>query len=196
MHPSLAWRDGALERSRTPFRLQRDYWLDGHGLQILPSVLWTGPPLFSIRPHELGGSAVIYPARAAVGRQGVREPQALAALIGRTRATVLNALREPCSTAELAGRAGIRAPSASEHAAVLRDADLIQTIRCGRGVQHSLTPLGRSLLSASHAGERADGPSGTVEPTSATPPGRDARAIAASPAPSRWRARAAASPRP
>ncbi len=146
LHRDLAWRDGALERTCNSVGKPGEFWLDGSGLQILPSPLWTGPPLFTVSPPAAGGSAVIYAARGAAEHDGLPQPEALAALIGRTRALVLGALRSPSSTAELAARVGISAPSASEHAAVLRDADLIETIRNGRGVRHSLTPLGRSLL--------------------------------------------------
>jgi DNA-binding transcriptional ArsR family regulator len=70
--------------------------------------------------------------------------------MGHTRAAVLRTLSDPCSTAELAARLGISAPSACEHAAALRRADLIQTERRGRSVRHSLTPLGHSLLRGHH----------------------------------------------
>ena len=43
---------------------------------------------------------------------------------------------------------GTSVPSASEHATALRAAGLVQTVRRGRGVIHSLTPLGRSLLNS------------------------------------------------
>jgi DNA-binding transcriptional ArsR family regulator len=59
---------------------------------------------------------------------------------------VLRALRTPRSTTELAACVGTSAPSASEHATALRASGLVQTVRRGRGVNHSLTPLGRSLL--------------------------------------------------
>ena len=68
----------------------------------------------------------------------------LAGLLGHTRAAVLHALRTPLSTAELAACVGTSAPSA--HATALRASGLVQTVRRGRGVNHSLTPLGRSLL--------------------------------------------------
>jgi DNA-binding transcriptional ArsR family regulator len=123
-----------------------EFWLDGHGLQIVPSALWTGPPLFSIGPRESGGSALIYPARPTGMPDSANGSPDLAGLLGRTRAAALRALRDPCGTAELAARLGISAPSASEHATALRGADLIQTARRGRSVRHSLTPLGRSLL--------------------------------------------------
>ena len=59
---------------------------------------------------------------------------------------MLRALGEPRGTADLASTVGISPVSASEHAKVLRDADLIETRREGRSVRHSLTPLGRTML--------------------------------------------------
>jgi DNA-binding transcriptional ArsR family regulator len=156
LHPDLALRDGALERTSDAILGTCERHLDGSGLQILPSVLWSGPPLFAFCSAALGGSAVIYgSSNAAPGTPSPREPDSLAPLIGRARAAMLEALREPCGTVELAARVGIGAPSASEHAAVLRDADLILTVRSGRGVRHSLTPLGRSLLKRAGGGNSA-----------------------------------------
>ena len=142
LHDDLAWRDHTLVRSwRTG-----DCSLGGHGLQLLPSALWTGPPLVSRHRRESGGNALIYAARSPVPVYGASHSCDLAGLMGHTRAAVLEALRTPRSTAELAACAGTSAPSASEHAAALRASGLVHTVRRGRGVNHSLTPLGRSLL--------------------------------------------------
>lgn len=149
LHPDLALRDGSLERSeRALTRAGRpgENQLEGQGLQILPSVLWTGPPLFSIHPPSSVASVMIYPARQVLRtRNGTRFAD-LEAVLGRTRAGVLRALRRPASTTELAARLGISKPTASEHATALRGAGLIRTERRGRGVRHSLTPLGRGML--------------------------------------------------
>ena len=142
LHETLAWRDNSLERSWGT----GDYSLCGHGVRLLPSALWTGPPLFTSHCPEFGGIALIYPARPPVTAYETEEPSDLAGLLGQTRAAVLRALRTPRSTAELAARVGTSAPSASEHATALRDSGLVQTVRLGRAVNHSLTPLGRSLL--------------------------------------------------
>ena len=142
LHETLAWRDNSLERSwRTG-----ECSLDGQGVQLLPSKLWTGPPLFAVRPPETGGNALIYAARAAILADEASQSHNLAGLLGQTRAAVLRALRTPRSTTELAACVGTSAPSASEHATALRASGLVQTVRRGRGVNHSLTPLGRSLL--------------------------------------------------
>jgi DNA-binding transcriptional ArsR family regulator len=142
LHETMAWRDNSLERSwRTG-----DCALDGQGVQLLPSALWTGPPLFADHPPQAGGNALIYAARPAVTAEEGNQSGNLAGLLGHTRAAVLRALRTPRSTAELAACVGTSAPSASEHATALRASGLVQTVRRGRGVNHSLTPLGRSLL--------------------------------------------------
>jgi DNA-binding transcriptional ArsR family regulator len=142
LHETLAWRDNSLERSwRTG-----DCTLNGQGVVLLPSALWTGPPLFAEHPPQAGGNALIYAARAMASAGEAGQSHNLAGLLGHTRAAVLRALRTPRSTAELAACVGTSAPSASEHATALRASGLVQTVRRGRGVNHSLTPLGRSLL--------------------------------------------------
>ncbi len=142
LHADLAWRDGLLVREcRAGWA--GDLWLEGAGLQLVPAVLWSGPPLFSINSRQPSRNALIYPLYQSGSPMG---PPDLTGLMGRTRAAVLKALHDPCSTTELAARVGISPASASEHAAALRTANLIQTVRCGRGVRHSLTSVGRSLL--------------------------------------------------
>ena len=71
----------------------------------------------------------------------------LAALIGRTRTSLLESLADPRTTSELARRIGVSAASVSQHTAVLREARLITTSRAGKAVVHTLTPLGNALLS-------------------------------------------------
>jgi DNA-binding transcriptional ArsR family regulator len=142
LHETLVWRDNSLER----YWRTGDCSLDGLGVQLLPSALWTGPPLFSDHPPQAGGNALIYAARRPVAADDTGQPGNLAGLLGHTRAAVLRALRTPRSTTELAACVGTSAPSASEHATALRASGLVQTVRRGRGVNHSLTPLGRSLL--------------------------------------------------
>jgi DNA-binding transcriptional ArsR family regulator len=142
LHETLTWRDNSLERSwRTG-----DCMLHDQGVQLLPSALWTGPPLFAGHLPQAGGTALIYAARATAPADEASQSHNLAGLLGQTRAAVLRALRTPRSTTELAACVGTSVPSASEHATALRASGLVQTVRRGRGVNHSLTPLGRSLL--------------------------------------------------
>lgn len=160
LHQQLQWRNEGLQRPGH----DREFELHGGGLVLIPSAFWTSAPVFSIDCQEhRGGSALLYAAQpsgypsqpgqlagldgdplAGTGRGAGSD--SLAALLGPTRAAVLRTLREPHGTAALAGAAGISPASASEHAKVLRDANLIETRREGRSVRHSLTPLGRTML--------------------------------------------------
>ena len=154
LHRQLQWRDDGLERPGG----DGEYDLGGDGLLLIPSASWTGPPVVMIGDGAGLRHALLYAAQpngsASQGGAGPddgllaggAENDSLATLIGSTRAAVLRALREPRGTADLAGAVGISPASASEHAKVLRDADLIETRREGRSVRHSLTPLGRTML--------------------------------------------------
>jgi len=145
LHQDLTLGDQVLERSWR----SGEMWLSGRGLQLMPSALLSGPPLFSLQPEKRGGNFLIYPAQPAVlpdhPRQRPDRLRDLAGVVGQSRAEILQALQKPCGTAELAARAHLSPASASEHATVLRQAGLIWTERTGRGVRHSLTPLGRRL---------------------------------------------------
>ncbi|MFC7247536.1 ArsR/SmtB family transcription factor [Catellatospora aurea] len=78
----------------------------------------------------------------------------LAALLGRTRAAVLEVVAAgPVSTGALARRVNVSAPSASQHATALRAANLIASQRVGASMLHSVTPLGWSLLNGVTVGD-------------------------------------------
>ncbi|MDI5909582.1 helix-turn-helix domain-containing protein, partial [Streptomyces sp. 12257] len=70
----------------------------------------------------------------------------LGALIGRTRAAILEDVVTGRTTGELADRLGISGAAASQHTAVLRRAGLLLSVRHGRHVLHTITPAGSALL--------------------------------------------------
>ncbi|MER5430289.1 winged helix-turn-helix domain-containing protein [Streptomyces sp. NPDC002588] len=78
-------------------------------------------------------------------------PQSLAAILGRTRATVLCAIADHagCTTTEPAHHAGISPASASEHATTLRNPGLTTASRHRNTVLHTLTTAGITLLNSS-----------------------------------------------
>lgn len=152
LHPQLRWRDGGLDRQGASLEFQ----LRGTGIVLMPSASWTGPPAISFGAGDQGTAVLMYPARpggytAILERDGTNlaVPSTLAALLGPTRAAVLCALRKPSRTIDLADAAQISAASASEHAKVLREANLILTRREGRSVRHALTSLGIAMLDSS-----------------------------------------------
>ncbi|MBL1075700.1 winged helix-turn-helix transcriptional regulator [Nocardia sp. 2] len=81
----------------------------------------------------------------------------LSALLGATRAAVLEAIADGGSTTEVALRLGVSPSSASEHAAVLRRAGLVISVRARNQVRHHLTPLGIALLGLEQPAQRVAG---------------------------------------
>ncbi|TJZ44060.1 winged helix-turn-helix transcriptional regulator [Streptomyces piniterrae] len=145
LRPMARWEPPVLH---VDYPADRDVWLRGRGLRLIPShFCWRRPialadpclPPVLVYPVEHAPSWV--PAASRTGR-----PQALSALLGRTRARVLAALDAPATTGELARRLSVSAPSASEHVSALREADLARSRRDGGCVVHALTPLGAALL--------------------------------------------------
>ncbi|MFI5896130.1 ArsR/SmtB family transcription factor [Actinoplanes sp. NPDC051513] len=124
--------------------------LDGRGLLLVPSYLsWDTPDV--LRDPTLP-PVLVYPIEHDLTLSaGVRPPahgSAVAALIGRTRTSLLESLADGRTTSELARRVGVSPGTVSQHTAVLREARLIRTSRAGRAVVHTITPLGRHLLNA------------------------------------------------
>ncbi|MFH8366349.1 helix-turn-helix domain-containing protein [Streptomyces sp. NPDC018031] len=131
----------------------RDIELRGRGLVLLPTFHWTGPPLVADPPG--GPLFLTYPAGPglppAPGTADGTE-EALAGVLGRTRLEVLLLLAEEHTTSGLARRLGVSNATASAHAAALRGAGLITTVRAGRAVAHRRTPLGSLLVRRPAAG--------------------------------------------
>lgn len=151
--PQLRWissgGSGVLEVPGYPF--SRELELHGRGLLLVPSFFCNSVPVALLDP-ELP-PVLVYPVDR-LGGAGERpppgqRPDALAALLGRTRAAVLAVVGDGCSTGELARRLAISPAAASQHATVLRNAGLLSTQRDRNTVLHSLTPLGQAILEAS-----------------------------------------------
>jgi len=146
-----SWCPPVLEIS---YPVDRDLYLDGRGILIIPSYFCWRDVVTLIDPAL--PPVLVYPLRTPFTASGrpVRhggDDRELSALLGFTRATVLRALETPCTTSDLGRRAGTSVTSASQHTAVLRRSGLITTTRHGGAVVHSLTALGAALLRASGA---------------------------------------------
>ncbi|MFF4700132.1 ArsR/SmtB family transcription factor [Streptomyces chattanoogensis] len=143
--PYLRWEPPVLH---VDYPCDRDLRLHGRGLRLIPShfcwrrpIALADPDLPPVLVHPVAHTTGWAPATARACH-----PQALSALLGRTRARVLAALGAPVTTGELARRLRVSAPSASEHVSALREAGLAHSRRDGGCVVHALTPLGAALL--------------------------------------------------
>ncbi|SIR39835.1 ArsR/SmtB family transcription factor [Micromonospora avicenniae] len=151
LRPNMRWDSGVLEVRDYPD--SRELHLDGRGLLLVPSFFCARtpvalldpalPPVLAYPVDRLGG---LLPAGDEAGPVTGRET--LAALIGRTRAAVLEASDDGLTTGEMARRLNISPAAASQHTAVLRNAGLLVSQRDRNTVLHTLTPLGRAVLDA------------------------------------------------
>jgi DNA-binding transcriptional ArsR family regulator len=141
--PAMRWSDGVLE---TSYPVEQEMHLAGRGLLLVPSYFCWRHPVTLLDPSL--PPVLIYPAQrdpmAAVPSGQGR--QALAALLGFTRAAALAAIGTGCSTTELARRVGVSPAAASQHATVLRNAGLVASRREANTMMHSVTLLGSAVL--------------------------------------------------
>ena len=149
IHHTVAWRGREL-------RIENDYEariaLGGRGVLLVPSVFhWQRPASISTPPWQ---PTLIYPARgvAALWEQSPQaSPQAVARVIGRTRADLLAELEIPQTTTALAARMRLRAGGVSQHLTALRDAGLVSATRQGRAVLYVRTDLADALLTGARS---------------------------------------------
>ena len=157
LHPDIEWSTPVLTTYGLTDRLPDarptagptlDIHLNGRGLQLYPSSL-TSECLALDAPDRR--PVLVYPC-ADLPTEDLAEADALADLLGRTRATVLRGLTHSATTTQLARRTGISLPSTSDHTRILRHAGLITTHRTNGTALHSLTPTGHHLLAGATRG--------------------------------------------
>lgn len=147
LHHTVRWADGSLRLAQRHCAITRIE--TGAGLLLVPSVFaW---------PRVLTRSVVSEPPQLAYPARGIgtlwehrtyERMEALAAVIGRSRALILAELDSPASTTELARRSGFSAAGVSQHLTALRAAGLTSTHRVGRSVLYARTSLADALLTA------------------------------------------------
>jgi DNA-binding transcriptional ArsR family regulator len=146
IHPQARWQGQVLEIAAFP---DDEMKLNGRGLRLQPSYFcWKAPT--KLADGELP-PVLVFPIKQANGlthkeRSGVDTQERLAALVGRTRATVLALTVGGSTTTQLARSCDITLATASHQTAVLRDAGLIVSQRQGKSVIHQATTLGHALL--------------------------------------------------
>jgi DNA-binding transcriptional ArsR family regulator len=85
-------------------------------------------------------------------RRSVTVSDALAGVLGRSRATLLTELTAPASTTGLARRTGMTPGGVSQHLTALRTAGLVSAHRAGREVLYARTRTGEIVVEAAGAG--------------------------------------------
>jgi hypothetical protein len=145
MHPAIRWDNRSLYLEQRPEELSRV--LNGEGLLLIASVfVWPG--LFH-RTDSPGQPIITYPVRgiATLWERGAAPtPDALAAVIGRSRALLLAELDTPASTTDLSRRTGLSAANVSEQLTLLLSAGLVTKHRIGRAMLYVRTSRAQALL--------------------------------------------------
>ncbi|HEY6737874.1 MAG TPA: winged helix-turn-helix domain-containing protein, partial [Actinopolymorphaceae bacterium] len=117
-------------------------------LLLVPAYFCARMPVALLDPDMQ--PVLVYPAvptaaETLAAQPGVRQ-EALADLLGATRAVILRAIADGYSGRRLAVQARVSPATISHHTAVLREAGLIVTRRVGNTVVHTLTSTGTRLL--------------------------------------------------
>jgi DNA-binding transcriptional ArsR family regulator len=145
LHPDLRWQDGRL--TLLDPRPDRTVSADPGGLVLLPIAL--ASPYVLVKLHTTTRMTVRYPARGAgaLWTAGTRAPAGgVVRLLGPVRAGLLEALRSPATTTDLARALGVTPGAVSQHLGVLRSGGLVAGERTGRSVLYLTTELGLALL--------------------------------------------------
>ncbi|MES4907882.1 MULTISPECIES: helix-turn-helix domain-containing protein [unclassified Streptomyces] len=146
LDPQLTWDSGTLRMAHRCIRGVRR--LDGRGLLLVPSAfVW--PRIFSTLDGDDWQPNLRYAPRG-IGTLWEQRPQpcsdALAGVLGRTRALLLAQLAAPASTTDLARRIGLSPGGVSQHLTALRAAGLVSAHRTGRVVLYARTSVGEALV--------------------------------------------------
>lgn len=154
LHPEVTLEGGVLHVDK-PHLPDMSY--DNAELTLLPSIfVW---PKLIVGHGDTGQFEVFYAARG-VGRvwEDARDPEsadALSALLGRTRASILDRLDVPLSTSQLARQLNQSPGTVSEHLSVLRRSGLLTSWRSGRSVLYRRTPLASSIVAVNQTAGRS-----------------------------------------
>ncbi|MFB9625440.1 ArsR/SmtB family transcription factor [Nonomuraea helvata] len=145
MHPAIRWEGRNLHLEQRPEEMSRV--LAGEGL-LLAASIFVWPGLF-YRTDSPGQPIITYPVRAIATlweRGTAPAPDALAAVIGRSRALLLAELDTPASTTDLSRRTGLSPANVSEQLTLLLAAGLVTKHRVGRSMLYVRTPRAQALL--------------------------------------------------
>jgi DNA-binding transcriptional ArsR family regulator len=145
LHETITWHGSRLTAAD-----RHDYsgTLSGAGLLLVPAVMPWPNVRKLIEPYQ---PTLVYPVRGilTLWETGTPPaPDALAALIGHTRAALLTILAQPASTTHLAHRLSLTPGAVSQHLTVLHDCGLVARSRAGRSVLYRRTRNGDVLVAS------------------------------------------------
>lgn len=127
------------------YRQSSDLYLDGRGITLIPSYFKETPTLMTLSNPSLA-PVLVYPVHRETRALAETQRAALATLMGRSRAAVLEEAAAGATVSQIAHTLGISQPSATKHLSVLRAAGLLTSMRDRNNTRHTLTSTGYALL--------------------------------------------------
>jgi DNA-binding transcriptional ArsR family regulator len=146
LHHEVTWTGNAVEieaECAVP-----DLDLAGRGLLLVPTAF--SPHKTSAMTEEPWQPTLIYPARgvALLWEEAAPAPDALAKVLGKSRAALLADLDAPRSTTDLAHRLDMTPGGVSQHLSALKESGFVTARRNGRAVLYCRSELADQLVAA------------------------------------------------
>lgn len=147
LHPTISYQNREIHLANTCTHIHPDFVaeLNGDGIQLVPTVFTGCGRAYQISPewHPM----IVYSARGAGLYNGeTRASKPLELALGTGRARVLQGLRHPATTGELAHRLQLTSGAVSQQLDRLKRAGLVESYRSGKRVYYQLTQRGEELM--------------------------------------------------
>src|SRR6266511_2711642 len=157
LHPDVAFEHDRLQIDKPQHNSHRHSLdLAGTGIVLVPcGFSW---PTLIVGCCGFHQPVLIYPPRGVAElweASRAEQPDPLAALMSKTRATLLATLGLPATTTQLAAQLDLSKTAVSEHLKILKDTALVSARRRGRLVLYQRTAAATDLLAAIRSGEAA-----------------------------------------
>jgi DNA-binding MarR family transcriptional regulator len=146
LHPTISYRPNQINIQPVCQCLHHDvdFTLTGDGIQLVPMIFQGCGRMFQVTPGRR--SMLAYGVRGTGLWPQKQVMQSLELALGTGRARVLQALRTPATTGEVAYKLHVSAGTASQHLARLTKAGLVEPRRSGKRVFYTLTQRGEHLI--------------------------------------------------
>ena len=146
LHPEVKWSGEVLAIQCTCAVPDLD--LAGRGMVLVPTAF--APHKTSAMTEEPWQPTLIYPARgvALLWEEAATAPEALAKVLGRSRAALLADLDAPRTTTDLALRLEMTPGGVSQHLSALKESGFVTARRNGRAVLYCRSELADQLVGA------------------------------------------------
>jgi hypothetical protein len=147
LHPSITYQPYQIHLAPVCHYRPRhhEFNLAGDGIQLVPTIFTCCGHMLQVTPERR--PMIVYSARGGgLYGQETRASKPLELTLGASQARVLNGLRIPATTGEMAQRLSLTSGGVSQHLQRLARAGLVEPHRSGKRVYYQLTRWGEELI--------------------------------------------------